>query len=167
MFQHTKGVLVATGIAIALIFGLSLIIPQQVVLQHEIVVNSAQDSVFQFIANAKNMKSYFPNLKGIEMEDKGDGDFVFEGHDGGLYRIELRTANKAKGVELSYYRNDNKEGVFLLTTKKHNEQTLLSQVQYWNLGYNPITKLLGHQTKDESQDNLQDEMIRLKSIIEQ
>jgi len=167
MFQHTKGVLIATGIAIALIFGLSLIIPQQIVLQHELVVNSPQDSVFHFLENANNMKSYFPNLEGIKMEDKGEGDFVFEGHDGELYRIELRVANKAKGVELSYYKNDDKKGVFLLTTKKHNEQTLLSQTQFWNLGYNPLTKILGHQTKDESLGNLQDEMIKLKITLEQ
>jgi hypothetical protein len=167
MFQHTKGVLKALVIAIVAIFGLSLIIPQQIALQHDIVVNLSQDSVFKFLENGENMKSYFPNLKGLKIEYKGDGDFVFIGHDGDLHRLELRTANKAKGVELTYYSDDDKKGVFLLTTKKYNNQTLLMQTQFWNLGYNPLAKLLGHQTKKESQEKLEDEMIILKSILEQ
>ncbi|MFT6717218.1 MAG: hypothetical protein ACJA0Q_001869 [Saprospiraceae bacterium] len=166
MFQHTKGIFKASVIAIALVFGLSLIIPQQLVLQHELVVNSSQDTVFEFLENPENMKLYFSNLQGLQMEDKGDGDFIFEGHDGELYRLEHRSASKAKGVEITYYKNEDKQGVFLLTTKKHNGQTLLLQTQFWNLGYNPLTKLMGHQTKDKNQENLQDEMIKLKELLE-
>lgn len=166
MFQHIKGVLIATGIAVALIFGLSLIIPQQIVLQQEVIVNQPQDTVFQFLNNPENMNVYFPNLVGLTMEDKGGGDFVFEGHDGELYRLELRSANKAKGVELTYYKNDDKKGMFLLTTKKREGQTLLMQTQFWNLGYNPLVRLWGHQTKDKSQEKLEDEMIYLKKVLE-
>ena len=167
MFEHTKGVLKATAVAVIIVFGLSLFIPQQIVLQHELLVNESQDNVFKFLENPENMSDYFPNLVGIVMEDKGGGDFVFIGHDGELYRIELRTATQAKGVELTYYRNDEKQGMFLLTTKQTKSQTMLSQTQFWNLGYNPLTKLLGHQTKKESQDDLEDAMIKLKGIMEQ
>lgn len=167
MFEHTKGVLKALVIAIVAIFVLSLIMPQQIALQHEIVINLSQDSVFKYLENGDNIKSYFPNLKGLKIEDKGEGDYVFIGHDGELHRLELRAANKAKGVELTYFNDDDKKGVFLLTTQKYNGQTMLMQTQFWNLGYNPLARLWGHQTKKESQEKLEDEMIILKSILEQ
>jgi len=166
MFQHTKGVIKALIIAVIAIFGLSFFMPSQIVLQQELVVNVSQDDVFTFLEDGNNIKSYFPNLEGITLEDKGDGDYIFIGHDDALYRLELKVSDKAKGVELTYYKEDDKKGVFVFTTVKSEDQTMLSQTQFWNLGYNPITKLLGHQTKDESEDRLLDEMIKLKEMLE-
>jgi hypothetical protein len=167
MFQHTKGVIKALVVAVIAIFGLSFFMPSQIVLQKELVVNVPQEEVFSFLEDGGNIKSYFPNLEGVILEDKGYGDYIFIGHDDALYRLELRVADKAKGVELTYYKEDEKKGVFLFTTLKSENQTMLSQTQFWNLGYNPITKLLGHQTKDQSEDKLLDEMINLKETIEE
>lgn len=166
MLEHTKGVIKATLVAILIVFGLSLIIPQQIVLQHELVVNLSQDSVFSYLSDESNIRVYFPNLQGIDLEKKGEGEYVFKGHDDLLYRIELKSADRAKGVEITYFKEDEKAGVFLFTTRDQNNQTLFSQTQFWNLGYNPIMKLLGHQTKQESQDRLEDEMIAIKRIFE-
>ena len=99
MFEHTKGIVKALVIAVVAIFGLSLIIPQQIALQHEIVINLHQDSVFNFLEDGTNMQSYFPNLKGLVIEDKGDGDYIFKGQLSHLSRKPITTQQYARIVK--------------------------------------------------------------------
>lgn len=166
MIDHIKGVLIALGIAIVVIFALSLLMPQQIVIEDEVVINKSQDSVYLFLKEPKHVKHLFGDLEKVVLQEKESGTFVFKGGDGELYQLEVKAADQANGIEVNYFKSGEKTGVFIFKTKAFQNQTLLSQVQFWNLGLNPITKLLGHKTKDQTVLKLKDEMLNVKMILE-
>lgn len=166
MFQHVKGVLIALGIAAVLLFLLSLLIPQQLVLVNETVVNKNQQSTYDFIKEKSNLQSWVTDLNGLLLEEKDSTTLIFKGRDEQLYRLEFYDSDRAKGIEIRYFKNEEKKAVFVLSTKSQGEQTIIKQQQYWNLGINPFKKLLGFKSKEKSLDVMSRDMTKLKKRIE-
>ncbi len=166
MFQHVKGVLIALGIAVVLAFLLSLLIPQQLVLVEETVVNQPQDSVYAFIKDKNNLQTWVTDLNGLHLEQKSANEFIFKGRDEQLYRLEFYESDRAKGIEIRYFKAEEKKAVFVLSTKAQGNQTIVKQQQFWNLGINPFKKLLGFKSKDKSIELMERDMLRLKKRIE-
>lgn len=165
--QHVKGVLVAAGIALLIVYLLSLFMASQLVLTKEIVINKNDDVVFNYVQNAENSPLWINDIKGVQLIDKGAGVYVFEGNDGGLYSFEFNIARNAKGLEISYFDGEDKEALFIIKCKSYGEQTVVQVVQYWNLGMNPFTKLLAYKTKEQSEGRLEDDLITLKNTLEE
>ena len=166
MFQHVKGVLLALGIASVLLFLLSLLIPQQLVLTQEIVINQSQDSVYSYINDKKNIQNWMSDLKGLNLNVKNDHELIFKGRDEHLYRLEFLSANKAKGLEIQYFKEEEKKGVFVFYTKSQGNQTILTHQQFWNVGLNPVKKLLAFKSKKSTLEIIKKDLIQLKKTIE-
>ncbi len=166
MFQHTKGVLIALVTAVAGIMLLSLLMPQQIVLKKDVVINAPSDSVFTYFKNPSNFPIWMNGLSGIQTEIKDDNTLVYVGRDDEMHTIETSVADKALGIEVIHYKEGEKKGVFLIQAKPQGNQTIVTQTQFWNLGLNPFTKLLANKTKEKSEEALKRDMYSLKNTIE-
>ena len=169
--QHVKGVLIALGIAAVVVFLLSLLIPQQMVLIQETIVNEPQDSVYSFIKEKENLQTWVTDLNGLRLEEKLTAnknyeELTFTGHDKSHYRLEFYNSDRAKGLEIRYFKEDEKKAVFFITTKSQGAQTIVSLQQFWNLGINPFSKLIAFKSKKKSQEVLERDLTKLKKRIE-
>jgi uncharacterized membrane protein len=166
MFQHAKGVLIALVTAVAGILLLSLLMSEQIVLKKDIVINAPSDSVFTYFKDPKNFPVWMNGLKGIKTEVKEDNTLIYIGRDEKMHSMVTSVADKALGIEVTYYKEESKTGVFLIQAKAQGNQTIVTQTQFWNLGVNPFTKLLANKTKDKSEQALKQDMYSLKNAIE-
>ena len=166
MFQHTKGVLIALVSAVAGIMLLSLLMPQQIVLKKDVIINASSDSVFTYFKNPDNFSTWMHGLSGIKTEMKEDNTLIYVGRDEEMHSMVTSVADKALGIEVVHYKDGDKKGVFLIQAKAQGNQTIVTQTQFWNLGLNPFTKLLANKTKDKSEAALQEDMYSLKNAIE-
>ena len=166
MLQHAKGVIIAFLIAVASIFLLSFLMPSQIVIQKRVLVKESPAITYVHLKDIKEYTQWMSGLSGRKIDFPSENKLLFEGDDHQIHEFEVVVFDQSKSVEITYYQEKEKKAVLILTTSKVEGGTWINYQQIWDLGWNPITKLLALRTRDQSEEVLLDELLELKSIIE-
>ena len=166
MKQHIKGVVLAFIIALAGIFLLSFLMPSQLVLEEQILVQAGPEVCYQELEQKEGYSKWIVGLKGKKLDFSLSDQIVIEGEDGHLYRMQASWFPKKNSVEWLYFKGDEKQAVLILTVKGNEEGSWVKFQQIWDLGWNPIAKLMALRTREETEMQMSSELLELKSIIE-
>lgn len=164
--DHVRGVLIALGIAIVSIFGLSLMMSSQVIVQEDVVVNQPDSTVYNFLRDEGNLRLWISELEGIELREKSGGNYQYVGANSALHDLQIYTFDKNQSVELNFFKDGEKIAVFNLICDKVGEQSLVKISQFWYIGVNPISKLMAYNMDEQLEEKLKDDLYRLKLEIE-
>lgn len=167
MLQHAKGVIIAFLIAVASIFLLSFLMPSQIVIQKRILVNESPLNAYEHLKDMRGYALWMAGLKGRKIDFPSQEKLLFEGEDQQIHELEVITFDKERSVEITYYQEKEKKAVLVLAASKVEGGTWINYQQIWDLGWNPIAKLMALRTREQSEEVLLDELLELKSVIEQ
>ena len=110
--QHVKGVLIAIGSAIVILFVVSFFVGSEVRVSKSYVLNSKVDSVYAFLKNPKNFQKWLDGSQEFKVNYlKEDGGIQYEGFQGDLHTFRYLTIDKINGLEIVYKREDDEMAV--------------------------------------------------------
>lgn len=166
MKQHIKGVLIALIVAVASVFLLSLLMPSQIVLEQKVFVRAKPEKCYLELKNKQGYQEWLEGLRNQKLDLSKKNEILINSKDGNLYRMKASWFPKRNSVEWLYFKEEDKQAVLMLTVNGNQEGSWIKFQQIWDLGWNPIAKLIALRSREETERNMSNELIQLKSIIE-
>ena len=138
--QHVKGILIAIGSAIVILFVVSFFVGSEVRVSKSYVLNNKVDSVYTFLKDPKNFQKWLDGSQEFKVNYlKEDGGIQYEGFQGDLHTFRYLTIDKINGLEIVYKREDDEMAVIKFKASAKNivlHSCLLSKMNWYGKEHN-------------------------------
>ena len=164
--QHVRGVLIAIGSAVAILFVISFFVGSEVRVSKSYVINSKVDSVYAFLKNPKNFQKWLDGSQEFNVNYlKEDGGVQYEGCQGDLHTFRYLTIESVNGLEIVYKREDEEMAVIKFKASEKNNGTILEYEKIWKISNNPIVKVVSLNLDEDIEEGMKKDIKRLKKEL--
>ena len=164
--QHVKGILIAIGSAIVILFVVSFFVGSEVRVSKSYVLNNKVDSVYTFLKDPKNFQKWLDGSQEFKVNYlKEDGGIQYEGFQGDLHTFRYLTIDKINGLEIVYKREDDEMAVIKFKATAKNNGTILEYEKVWKISNNPIVKVVSMNLDEDIEEGMKKDIKRLKKEL--
>jgi uncharacterized protein YndB with AHSA1/START domain len=161
--QHIIGTLIAAVGAVLLLVLVNFAMPSQMVLNERVVIQASKEAVFPFVSNPDSMALWYDDIKGYSFSQKpGSHRYQFLGKDNQMHELKILGEKSDGKVKIEYYQADEKKAVFFFELLSNGDETIVKVEQFWNVGWNPLAKLMANGREEEMVKLLKRDLIELK-----
>lgn len=167
MKRHIIGIIIALVLAFGGLLFINLLMSNEIVVSEEVVINEDVELVYDFIEKPTNVTIWIKDLSDKKLEYNSESDvFSYDAGDDLSRSLKFVYSKAAKGVEIKYSENGVEKGVFIMKLVPQENQTIVKYVQHWNVGWNPIAKIMANSTQEKAALGLKKDLLALKRYLE-
>jgi hypothetical protein len=165
--QHIKGVLLAIVSATAILFTISFFVGSQILVNHDIIINSDKDKVFNYVKQPDNFLNWIEGSDGINAKPTANGKGIqYIGFNEKMHEFNFLVSETASGIEINYTKESELVAVFKVQVKEKAEGCVVFYEKIWNISDNPLTKLFSLSMDEDIEEGMKKELMSLKKLIE-
>ena len=165
--QHIKGVLLAIVSATVLLFVISFFVGSQILVNHDIIINSDKEKVFNYVKQPQNFLNWIEGSEGINAKPTSNGKGIqYIGFNDKLHTFNFFVSENASGVEINYTKEGDLVAVFKVQVKQKSDGCIVIYEKIWNVSDNPLTKLFSLSMDEDIRVGMKKELMTLKKLIE-
>lgn len=164
--QHVIGTLIAAVVAFLILLAINLLMPSQMVVTKSVVMNQSMEQVMPYLSTPDSVARWYKELNGARFIQKPNTNrYQFVGQDGEMHELVFTAEMQDGKSKMEYYSKGEKKAIFFFQAKPKEEQTVVEVRQFWNLGWNPLSKLMAKGREEETEKTLQINLLALKRLL--
>lgn len=165
--QHIKGVTLAVLSATVVLFGISFFVGSQILVNHDIIINSNTKKVFNYVKQPDKFLNWIEGSDGLKAKPTSNGKGIqYIGFNEKLHTFNFFVAEANSGVEINYERDNKLVAIFKIKVSQKGEGCIVFYEKIWNVSDNPLTKLFSLKMDEDIKAGMKKELMNLKRLLE-